>query len=413
MSSASTSAPQREPLGADFHRLWFAQASSDAGAAIAMGALVLIAVRTLEASTLQVSLLTAVAGVVGGACALPLGPWVESHRKRPTMIAADLLRAVTVASVPVAAITGVLTYVHLLLVAAVVALGSALFSGASAANLKDLVPREQRTDALGKLESTFWFFNTVGPGVGGWIIQIAGSTATLGLQAVGLVLSAVGVSRIRRPETPPSAPERQHFLRKATAGFSVIATHSVLRPLCINSALFAGFIAWLSPLEMLLLLNDLRLPAWQYGLALALPSLGGIAGSWFAPHVSLRFGERRTLIWSASLRGVPMLALPFIPHGTWGMVAYVVLTTLLLTIAGIFRPAYTNLRMEVTDDAYMARVTTAFRLTSTGVAPLLALVGGAVATATNLRTAILVGVIGLVCSGFFLPRKRHLAGALA
>lgn len=75
-----------EPWGQDFRRLWFARATSDAGSAIAMGALPLIAIRTLEATTVQVALLTTVAGLVGAAIALPLGPFLESRRKRPVMI---------------------------------------------------------------------------------------------------------------------------------------------------------------------------------------------------------------------------------------------------------------------------------------------------------------------------------------
>ena len=403
-SAASTSAlSAAPPLDRDFNLLWFARAASDAGTAIAMGALALIAVRTLEATTLQVSLLTAVAGLVGAALALPLGPFLEARKKRPVMIAADVVRAVLFASVPLAAAFGILSFWQLVAVSGVGALGGIVFGGASAAHLKNLVPRERRTEALGKLESTFWLLTTLGPALGGAIIQLLGSTVTLGMQALGLLASALGISRIRRPEPAPPPPGNRHFLAEASAGFTVIIRDSRLRPLLLNSTLFAAFIAWIGPLELVLLLRGLDLPAWQFGLALALPSLGGLLGSWLAPRVSRRVGEHRTLVGSAVLRGLPVLALPFLPSGVAGLVVYVISTFLLLLIAGVFRPVYTAYRMEATDDAYMTRVTTAFTLASRGLAPLFALAGGLVATGIGLRGGLLVGVVGLVLSGLFLP----------
>lgn len=391
----------------DFRRLWFARAASDAGTAIAMGALPLIAIRVLDATTFQVSLLTAAAGLVGAAIALPLGPALESRRKRPVMIAADLARALLFLSVPLAHALGLLTFWHLVLVSGAAALGGIMFGGASAAHLKNLVPASQRTAAMSRLEATFWLLYSLGPMLGGAIIQLLGTTATLLLQALSMILSALGIRRIRTPEPAPPAPTGRRFLTEATAGFSVIATHPTLRPLFLNSVLFAGFIAWIGPLELVLLLRGLELPAWQFGVAIALPSLGGLLGSWLAARLAHRLGEHRTMVWSAVLRGLPLLALPFLPQGVAGLLVYVVSTFLMLLLAGIFRPVYTAHRLEATDDALMTRVTTAFTLGARGIAPLFALLGGLSATWLGVRGGLLVGVIGLLLSGALLPwRKR-------
>lgn len=411
----TTEAPSRTDLdpalAPDFHRLWFARAASDAGTAIAVGALPLIAIRVLDASTFQVSLLTAAAGLVGAAFALPLGPALEARRKRPVMIAADLARAALFVSVPLAHALGLLTFWHLVIVAGVAALGGIVFGGASAAHLKNLVPTEQRTAAMSRLEATFWLVNSLGPMLGGAVMQLLGATVTLLLQAAGMIASALGIRTIRAPEPEPPAPTARHFLAEASAGFTVIAQHRTLRPLFVNSALFAGFIAWMGPLELILLLRGLELPAWQFGVALALPSLGGLLGSWFAARLSRRVGEHRTLVWSALLRGLPVLALPFLPQGTLGLIVYVVSTFLLLVIAGVFRPVYTAYRMEATDDAVMSRVTTAFTLGSRGVAPVFALLGGLSATWLGVRGGLLIGVIGLILSGLFLPWRERTAQA--
>lgn len=48
-------------------------------------------------------------------------------------------------------------------------------------------------------------------------------------------------------------------------------------------------------------------------------------------------------------------------------------------------------------------MTTAFTLASRGAAPVFALLGGLVATGIGVRGGLLVGVVGLILSGLFLP----------
>jgi hypothetical protein len=48
--------------------------------------------------------------VAGAVIALPFGAAIEQRRKRPVMIAADLVRFVALASVPAAAALHLLTY---------------------------------------------------------------------------------------------------------------------------------------------------------------------------------------------------------------------------------------------------------------------------------------------------------------
>ena len=97
-------------LGRDFRRLWLAFTVSAVGSAVGLGALPLIAVLALDVSTFQVSMLAALSAI-GAVLGLPMGDFIEQRRKRPVMIAADLVRFVVLVSVPVAAAFDVLTYV--------------------------------------------------------------------------------------------------------------------------------------------------------------------------------------------------------------------------------------------------------------------------------------------------------------
>lgn len=95
------------------------------------GALPLITILVLDVSAWQVSMLAVAAGIASAAAAVPLAPWIEVHRKRPVMIAADLVRFTVLASVPVAAWLGALSYLQLCVVAAVQTGGAIVFGAAS------------------------------------------------------------------------------------------------------------------------------------------------------------------------------------------------------------------------------------------------------------------------------------------
>src|SRR3954469_14152554 len=129
----------RRSMGRQFAWLWAAYAVSTAGTWVAFDAFPLIAILVLHAAPAQVSLLAAAGLAVGAALAVPLGPWIEFRRKRPVMVAADLVRFAALMSVPAAYALGRLTFAQLLVVAVVVGAADITFKAAGGACLKALV----------------------------------------------------------------------------------------------------------------------------------------------------------------------------------------------------------------------------------------------------------------------------------
>ena len=122
--------------------MWAAYAVSTAGTWLALDAFPLIAVLVLHAGPAEVSLLAAAGLAVGALVAVPLGPRLERHRKRPVMIAMDLLRFAVLMSVPGAYALGVLTLTQLVVVSVVVATANIVFTAAGGSFLRSLVPAE-------------------------------------------------------------------------------------------------------------------------------------------------------------------------------------------------------------------------------------------------------------------------------
>ena|SRR5690349_16206695 len=139
-----------------FGWLWLAYAISTAGSFIAFGAFPLIAILVLHASPAGVSVLSAMGLAIGSIVAVPIAPLLEHRRKRPAMIAADLIRFTAFASVPVAFVIGWLSFAQLLVVSIITGAADIVFRAASGAYLKTLLPQGELLTANARFESTLW-----------------------------------------------------------------------------------------------------------------------------------------------------------------------------------------------------------------------------------------------------------------
>ncbi|MFG2375145.1 MFS transporter [Streptomyces sp. NPDC048504] len=372
-------------LGRDFRRLWGAYGVSAAGSAVAMGALPLVALLVLHSSAFQVSLLTALSAVASAVIALPLGVRIEYRHKRAVMITADLVRRAVLVSVPVAAAFGGLTFVHLCAVGILQRAAAVAFDAASGAHLKALVLPEHRLRANSLFETTNWISVSAGPPVGGFLVGVLGPTVTMAVDAASFLGSAIGIRRIRWPEPAPTArAAAPRLARDIAVGWQYILRHPGLRVLFCNSLLFGGSIMMTSALMAVLMLRDLGLAPWQYGLAL---------------------GQRRILLLSGVARTLWTILLPLAPSGALGVFTIVAVDFGLLFAAGVFNPSFTTYRLETTQDAFMSRVATSWSVSSKTCQAVFMIAGGLIADAMGVRGALLIAGVLCLSSALLLPRK--------
>ncbi|CAL9283568.1 MFS transporter [Streptomyces sp. SudanB52_2052] len=400
----------RRSLGRRFGWLWGAYAVSTAGTWLAFDAFALIAVLVLDAGPAQVSLLAAVGPAVGAAVSVPLGPWVEPRRKRPVMIATDLVRCAVLLSVPVAFALGGLSFGQLLLVSVVVAAADITFNAAAGAFLKELVPRRDLLVANGRFEATMWTASMAGPPLGGAAIGLFGPVATVVADAVSYLLSAAGLRAIgggeQRPVRPGPAAAR---LRAGDllGGWRHILADPALRPLFGNTVLVNALIMAASPPLLVLMVDDLRFAPWQYALAFAVPCTGGLLGSRLAPRLVTRFGRHRVLRAAGVLRACWSLGLAFVGPGAAGLALVMVIEFGLITCCAVFNPVFATFRLERTPADRVTRTLAAWSATGKAATAALTALWGLLAARTGPRTALALAGVLLLATPLLLPRRDH------
>ncbi|WP_028058858.1 MFS transporter [Candidatus Solirubrobacter pratensis] len=392
--------------GRRFAWLWAAYAVSTFGTWIAFDAFPLIAILALHAGPGQVSLLAAAGLAVGAAVAVPLGPWVEFRRKRPVMVAMDLIRFAALMSVPAAFALGRLTFAQLLVVAVVAGAADIAFKAASGAFLKALVEPEDLLVANGRFESTTWTATALGPPLGGAAIGLFGPVTTVAANAVSFLLSALGIRAIGgREPRPVRAGAPRLRARDLLDGWRYILSHPALRPLLFNTVLVNGLIMATAPVIAVLMLGDLGFAPWQYGLAFGAPCVGGLIGSRLSRRLVARAGQHRVMLAAGALRACWSLGLAFVGPGAAGLALVIVVQLGLVTCMGVYNPVFATYRLEQTASDRVARTLSAWSVTSNATIAALTALWGLLAAATSPRAAIAIAGVLMLATPALLPRR--------
>lgn len=397
---------RRIDLGREFAWLWSSYVVSSLGTGLAFGAFSIVAITVLKATSAQVSMLAGAGLVVGALLAVPLGPWMEARRKRPVMFATGIVRFIALASIPVAYTVGGLTFTQLLVVSIITAAAKIAFTSASGAYLRCLVPAERLVAANSRFETVNWSTTIIGPPAGGMLIGLFGPVITIAVDAVSYLLSAVGIACIRTTEDLPAVRPRPSNRRSVEVieGWRYILATPGMRALFVNSLLVNGLIMAAEPPLAALMLGHLGFSTWQYGLAFAIPCIGGLVGSRVAPTVVNRLGESWVLRRIGTLRACWPIGLAFVQPG-WAGLAIVMVTEIgLIVSCSVFNPVLATYRLTRTDVTRQTRVLAAWSVSSAVSIAALTLLWGVVAHLMGARGAVAAAGMVILMTPILLTR---------
>lgn len=394
----------------DFARLWAAQSVSAFGARITREGLPIMAVASLGASPGALGLLAAVASGAGLAAGLLGGGFVDRHHRRPILVGADLLRALVLITIPLAAWLGLLTMPQVLVAAALVAAASVVFDVASHAYLPGLIGREALVDGNSKLSATEGVAEVGGPALGGLLLQWLTAPFAVAVNAGTYLVSAGFLAAIRKPEPAPEATEPDHWLSDMTAGFRIALADPIVRPLLLMSTAQGLFGGVFGALYVLFALKTLLLPPAMLGIAIAAGGVGALIGSFVGPWVGRRMGPGPTILAAMTALGLALLITPFAPAGPPSALVALICSQILgdmFAVSGFIQAG--SLRQAILPQAVLGRVGGAFHAAAGGTAVIGALGGGLLGQVIGPRQALLIACLGFLATpliGLASPLRR-------
>ena len=406
-------APQPLTRQPAFVRFWAGQTISVFGDQISALAIPLTAVLALDASALEVGVLTALAWLPHLLFSLPVGVWIDrrAHR-RGNMIVADLLRGAALATIPVAWWLGALTIWHLLAVAFVVGALTVFFDLSSASFFVALVHRSQYVDANSKFSTTRSLSYIAGPSTAGFLVQVFTAPVALLADAFSFLVSAIALRgvHVQEPEIDRNGTSARDDLAE---GFRYLAHEPVLRAGVACTSIINFFSFFVFAIFVLYASRTLDLSAGVIGVVLGAASFGALAGALIAPRVGRRLGIGRAVVLGAVLFPAPMALFP-LAHGDAWLAGSMLLAGEFLASVGvmIFDVNQNSLSAMIMPNEVRSRVVGVSRFFNYGTRPFGALLGGVLGAAIGLRPTLWMGVVGCLVGVLFLlaspmPRIRE------
>ncbi|MER5865549.1 MFS transporter [Kitasatospora sp. NPDC002040] len=396
---------------ADFLRLWAGQTVALFGAQVTLLALPLTAMELLDASPGQLGLLNALEYLPVACVTLLAGVLADRVRRRPLLIAANLGRALVLASIPVLAWAGHLSMGLLYAVAFVTGLFTAQFDVAYQAFLPSLIERRLLVEGNSKLQSSQSIAQTAGQGLSGVLIQLLTAPVAIVVNSLGYLVSVASLLTIRTPEPVRTGPRRS-VAAEIAEGFRVTMAQPVLRVVMVQSAWFN--LLWDVVLVVVPIygIRELGLNAAGLGLVIAAGSVGAFGGSLVARRFGARVGAGRAMAAGMLLACAALVLLP-LAGGPTALVVAVLTVGYVLNGFGmtVFNVHSVALRQALVATELTGRVSATFRFVAFAVIPIGGFTGGLLAEWVGARGALLVVVVGLVAGAlvFYGSRTVRLA----
>ncbi|MBC7289924.1 MAG: MFS transporter [Actinotalea sp.] len=382
----------------NFRQLWVGDAFGQFGAQLTGLVLPIFAVTALDATPWQMGALTAAETAAFLLIGLPAGAWVDRMRKRRTLIVADLVRAVALGVVVVAAATGTASIPLLIAAALVVSAATVFFDVAHQSYVPGLVGLDHVVEGNSKLQATQSVAMVVAPAVGGALLRVISAPALIATTVGTYLVSALWLGRIRHEETLPRREDRRPLRTEIAEGLRFVVHQPLLRRIVACTSIGNLFGSLGGALLVIYALRVVGLDEAALGLVFSLSAAGGLLGAVAAERMARWIGEAKVIPASAVALGITYALNPLAV-----VLADVVPPAAVLVVAGfgfsfwvvVYNVAQVSFRQRLCPPTLLGRMNASVRFIVWGTMPIGGLLGGWLGTAVGVEGSLWVAAVGM------------------
>jgi len=386
-----------------FLYLWTAQTLSEFGAKTGLLAIPLIAATLLGATPFQMGALAAAETSPYLLFGLITGSWVDRLSKRIVMVIADLARAAVLLLIPLLAWLGILSIEILCVLAFLIGAAEVWFNIASAAYTPIIVGKESLIDANSKLALSSAGAESIGPTAAGTLIQLASAPIALVANSLTYVLSALFIRASAQGGDRPrqlDKGKRARIVDDIRSGLVFVFTSDILRAVTLRLAMWQFIVGLVLALFVYFAVHELGLSSVVVGGLFSVMGAGVLAGALIVKRLSGRLGMGQSIIFSVTTAAAFALLIPLAggpPFWRGLMVACAMFVYGLSTT--VYEVNNVTLRQSLTPPEMLGRMTSTVRVSTLGLRPLGALLGGALGGFIGIRETLALAIsAGLVLS---------------
>ncbi len=388
----------------DYMLLWSGQTVSTIGTEVSTLAFPLL-ILTLTGSPAQAGFAGALRAFPYLVFSLPAGALIDRWDRKRVMILSDIGRALSMASIPVAAIFWHLTILQLYLVSLIEGTLFVFFNLAEVACLPRVVEKEQLPAASAQHEVTFGITSLIGPSLGGALYSIARMLPFLAdAISYGASVGSLFFIRTKFQEERVNAP--RNLWIEIREGLVWLWQQPLIRFMAI---LTGGFNLLLSGFALIIIViaQHQHASSFTIGLIFAAGGIGAVVGAIFAPAMQKRLTFAQAIIGTTVLTAVILPLYAIAPN----VFFLGVITVFAYGIGPIYNVVQFSYRLALIPDKLQGRVNSVFRLIAFGGQPLGLASTGLLIQTLGVIQAILVCAAGMALFAVATIANRHVRGA--
>src|SRR6266498_3750077 len=266
------------------------------------------------------------------------------------------------------------------------------------------VDRVELVEGNSKLELSRSLATIVGPGAGGWLVQVLSAPIAVAVDSLTFLVDAILVGLIRTPEPRPTGSRASPDVwREIGEGLRWVFGNPYLRPIQATSMSFICANSVWSTVYILFLTRDLKIDPTLLGLIFAAGGPGAVLGSALAGATARRWGLGPQIVISQILAGaafmlipvaasLPSAAVPLLMVGSF-------VSGFMITLGSI---GELSLRQGSTPQHLQGRMNATMRSLNWSTVTVGALIGGVLGDSIGLAPTLLVGTLASLLSALWV-----------